>query len=285
MNWMMKPVLIIGNGPVSDLLVEKLIEKYAYIYFWDPFENEIPKYEEIKAVRKKLEEIDGGEMFLRSPTSIFYIVSNGILKEKNEYALNILNRVFEETSDRRTRFVMGTYFNDYRGEEIVKEIYKLMEKNGRGYKTLIDLGEIYGERVKEGIVFKILCKFKEECPNITLPISPREKRSYIHIEDAVDALIKTAEKAEGIGIYSVKGSIVENRRIVNRIIRLLGIEAVCNIKFTKGEKEKKNLKANYLSWFKPRIKLREGLERTVGWFESEYGPILVCPNHHLKFDD
>ena len=280
MNWMMRPVLVIGNGPVSDALVKKLLDEYAYVYFWDPFENKRPEYEPIQVIRRNVENIEEDESFLRSPMSVFFTISNGMAEEKIELVQKILERVLKAISDRKTRFVVGLYsMNDY-SKNIVENILEIIKTNKREFSTLLYLGDVYGENVRKGVVFYALNQLKKNSSRPKIALNPRERRNHIHIEDAVRSMMMASDRVEEIKAYNVAGTTVENRTIIRKLIRLLGIDGVCKVNFSAGEKEALKINFEKLTWFKPKVKLNEGLKRTIGWFEAEYGPILVCQDHH-----
>ena len=40
MLWRLKPVLVVGDGPVCDALTERLVGDGAHVYLWKPFGGE-----------------------------------------------------------------------------------------------------------------------------------------------------------------------------------------------------------------------------------------------------
>ena len=126
-----------------------------------------------------------------------------------------------------------------------------------------------GEKIKRAIPNFIKSAIKNE--NITIFGDGKEKRSYLYVDDAIQAIIKSIDY-EKEGIFNIS---------TEEVISILGlaklIKEIANssseIVFKPEMKEKKDLvfsinEAKKELKFKPEIGLKEGLKREIKYFRE-----------------
>jgi|ERR1700730_100959 nucleoside-diphosphate-sugar epimerase len=100
----------------------------------------------------------------------------------------------------------------------------------------------------------------------------KETRAFIYVDDAIDGALRVMEKGEHLGIYHVGTSEeITIEKLAREIARSLGR----NIKVAPGKLRAGSpprrcpdtAKLRKLG-FKPRVSLREGLSRTVRWYDE-----------------
>lgn len=112
--------------------------------------------------------------------------------------------------------------------------------------------------------------------NIAVPFEIQgtgdETRTFIYLDDAIDAAFRVMEKGEHLGIYHIGTSDeITIKKLAGEIARCLG----SNIKIVPGKLRAGSptrrcpdtTKLRKLG-FKPRISLPEGLARTVQWYDE-----------------
>jgi|GEM_PF-3503374 len=285
MRWMLKPVLIVGFGPLCVSLTGKLAENGAYIYLWNPFGGDFSfSAPNVHVVEKDVSSVSGRESFLKRPTSIFIALPGSVLGDLNLLE-EVLGKVLGAASDRKTRFVVAFHFNGGSLDlQAVREAFEFCRNSDCKYGFNLVFREVYGPGVKEGFVYNVLRKFKENSMELQLNVDPAEVRDFMYIEDAVAALLKSCEKVDSWRLQAVSGYEAKLIHVVRGLTALLGLEGICSIRFSRrksrkvGEELGGEIEA--ADWFKPKVKLLNGLKWTIDWFEAEYGPILVCPNNN-----
>jgi len=115
-----------------------------------------------------------------------------------------------------------------------------------------------------------------QVPELT---SGRRGIDWIYVDDVVEAFIAAAvaEQIEGKTIDIGSGKLETVRELVRRLARLMNQEAAPPF----GSKPDRVLEQvrvadlhaaeKHLQWT-PRVPLEEGLRRTIGWYECEFGP-------------
>ncbi|MEM3615076.1 MAG: hypothetical protein QXX09_00310 [Candidatus Methanomethylicia archaeon] len=278
------PTLIVGGEPLSIKIIERMNRRYLTPYYWDIYGMNKANLEdyEAKITKIKPQEINGDEEFISKPSKIIFTIPLEEDYGRFNETLEAVSKILKYASNRKIKLTIGIYQQNRGMEKAIKELCKVLEEYGNRNGVIMYLGEVYGENMNLGLIFKILEILKEDCMNIQLPLNPEERRNYTYIDDAVRALINANEREEELNIYSVKGANVNTKTIIKRITELLGIYEVCEIQFNGAIEAISPPNFTQPEWFKPKINLIDGLNRTIGWFESEYGPIYVLPNNNRK---
>ena len=291
MLWRLKPVLVVGDGPVCDALTERLVGDGAHVYLWKPFGGEFnvsfdSSY--FRFVRKDVSRVSGRESFLKRPMSIF-VVFPGRLFEDVGFVEEVLGKVLGAACDRKTRIVVASHLN---GGELdfssLEKVFDLCKNSDCNYGFCLAFNEVYGPNVHEGFIFRVLEKLKENSMRLELDVNPAEVRDFIYIDDAVGAILKSCEKVDGWRLQVVPCDEARMIHVVRALMVLLGLDGVCEVRFSgkyrAGRKRGAGGIVEVASWFKPKVRLSSGLKRTVDWFEANFGPIVVCPNnnHYIK---
>ena len=123
------------------------------------------------------------------------------------------------------------------------------------------------------IPYVTLCLLRGEVPKLT---SGRRDVDWIYVDDVVDGIVAAAEASnvEGKTIDIGSGELVSIRNVVEYLVRLTN-STIQPVYGTLAERPLEQVrKANVaaaltqIGW-KPKTRLREGLENTVNWFREE----------------
>ncbi|MEM0085392.1 MAG: hypothetical protein QW743_07135 [Candidatus Methanomethylicia archaeon] len=270
--------MIIGGDPLSDKIIERLNRVYQIPYYWNINEYSRVNMEEykVKLVNGEVSNSKIEEMISESSEIIFTIP----LTLMNEKTLKALNNVLKCLGEMIMDVTIGVYQQTKNIEEKIMRMRSLLDENKTRNWKIIYLGEVYGEGVNIGIIFEILQLLKEDCINISLPLHSEEKRNYIYVDDAARAMLSKSVKGVEEKMISVKNVSINNRALIKRITELLGVDVICNVKFNNTLEITNPPDYPQPKDFKAKINLIDGLKRTIGWFEGEYGPIQVIPKNN-----
>lgn len=274
----MKPALIIGGDPLSDKIIERLNRIYQIPYYWNINEHSRVNMEEykVKLVNGEIGNSKIEEMISESSEIIFTIP----LTLMNEKTLRALDNVLKCLGEMIMDVTIGVYQQTKNIEENIMKMRKLLNENKTKSWKVIYLGEVYGEYVNIGIIFEVLQLLREDCININLPLHSDEKRNYIYVDDAARAILSKSVKGGGEKMISIRNVSINNRALIKRITELLGVDVVCNVKFNNTLEITNPPDYPQPKDYKTKVNLIDGLKRTIGWFEGEYGPIQVIPKNN-----
>ena len=126
-----------------------------------------------------------------------------------------------------------------------------------------------GEKIKRAIPNFIKAAIKNE--DIFIFGAGKEKRSYLYIEDAVQAILRTIDYSQN-GIFNISSEEVTTILDSAKLIRKIA-ESKSKIIFGTRKKEKKNLvfsikKAKKELEFKPKFKLKDGFKKEIEHFRK-----------------
>lgn len=274
----MKPALIIGGDPLSDKIIERLNRIYQIPYYWNINEHSRVNMEEykVKLVNGEIGNSKIEEMISESSEIIFTIP----LTLMNEKTLRALDNVLKCLGEMIMDVTIGVYQQTKNIEENIMKMRELLNENKTKSWKVIYLGEVYGEYVNIGIIFEVLQLLREDCININLPLHSDEKRNYIYVDDAARAILSKSVKGGGEKMISIRNVSINNRALIKRITELLGVDVVCNVKFNNTLEITNPPDYPQPKDYKTKVNLIDGLKRTIGWFEGEYGPIQVIPKNN-----
>ena len=103
--------------------------------------------------------------------------------------------------------------------------------------------------------------------------SGAQGRAFVHVNDAVDALVSTLECGFGKGVIQIGPDVcISIREIAETLVEISGKEITIEYDRTKPEGDRGRCadysKAKRILGWEPRTSLRDGLEETFRWIES-----------------
>ena len=137
----------------------------------------------------------------------------------------------------------------------------------------------YGPRQRRYVMFDFLKKLKENSKKLKVLGTGEQIRDYCYVRDTVNAFILAAEKENTVGeVFNVAGgNPISIRELAELMIRILGLEGDTEIYYTgkswKGDifnLVADNSKNTDNLGFKPRVRLDEGIEKLIDWFDNQY---------------
>lgn len=150
--------------------------------------------------------------------------------------------------------------------------------------TIIRLFNVYGPESTSGVTYDFLRKIMVDNKQLGVIGSGEQKKDFIYVDDAVDALLKASKSNKTDGeVYNVgSGETTNVVELAELILNLLGlnnktkiITGICedwsgDVTFTHADITKIR---KHLNWC-PKTNMTDGLKQTIRWFESAYGPIV-----------
>ena len=136
--------------------------------------------------------------------------------------------------------------------------------------TILRFSNIYGPQKESGIITKCIRAIKKQ-NTITLNQNGTQTRDFIHVDDAVEAILSVLKhQPSGFEIFNISSSIgIQINQIVNLIEKYTGktiptkfVNEIHDIKFIVGN----NLKAKKLLNFSTKIDINHGLKDTIDKF-------------------
>tara|TARA_Y100000389_G_scaffold198140_1_gene234095 strand:+ start:1075 stop:2106 length:1032 start_codon:yes stop_codon:yes gene_type:complete len=123
---------------------------------------------------------------------------------------------------------------------------------------------------------------------LTLDGGGASKRSFIYITDVVEATYKLCFKSINGEIYHISGEkLISIKNLVSDIFKLQKIPMKNFVKISKERKGKDKIYSlnsnkiiNLLNW-KPKVNLREGLEKTISWVNKNLIELKKQPNKYI----
>ena len=146
--------------------------------------------------------------------------------------------------------------------------------------SLIRIFNTYGPRMRidDGRVITNFIAQTKAGKNITLHGTGKQTRSFCFVDDQVEGILKMIESGEEGPINIGNPNEFTIKELANILIDLTGSKS--KIKHTKGypsdpKKRKPNItKAKKLLGWSPKVQLKEGLKKTIAWFdEIGYEPL------------
>ena len=148
---------------------------------------------------------------------------------------------------------------------------------GFGLKTYIfRFVSILGPRYTHGHVYDFYRKLSADPTQLTVLGDGRQKKSYLHIDDCISAMLTVIEKADGkVNIFNLgTDEYCEIINSVNWICEELGVKP--QLSFTGGERgwigdnpfiylDTKKVRA--LGW-KPQFSIEQGVRNTLNWLKA-----------------
>lgn len=136
--------------------------------------------------------------------------------------------------------------------------------------TILRFSNIYGPQKESGIITKCIRAIKKQ-NTITLNQNGTQTRDFIHVDDAVEAILSVIKhQPSGFEIFNISSSIgIQINQIVNLVEKYAGktipikfVNEIHDIKFIVGN----NLKAKKLLNFSTKIDIDYGLKDIINKF-------------------
>jgi len=167
--------------------------------------------------------------------------------------------------------------------KMAAEQYCRLYSESFGVPTVtLRLYNIFGPGANKGLMFDLYRKLLRDPKRLEVLGTGRQKKDYLYIDDTVDAFIIAAERARCRGeAYNIglgeSYQVFELARMMFSILGLEGVEVVArggeswqgDVQFNQPDISKAERE---LGW-KAKVGIREGLERTLAWFEEKLGPV------------
>jgi UDP-glucose 4-epimerase len=144
------------------------------------------------------------------------------------------------------------------------------------------LFNIYGPGTNKGVMIDLYRKLLRDPRRLEVLGTGRQKKDYLYINDVVEAFLTAPERARCQGeAYNIGlGESYEVFELVKVMFDILGLDGVEVV--TKGGESWQGdvqitqpdvSKAEREIGWKAKVGIREGMERTLAWFEERLGPV------------
>ncbi len=148
--------------------------------------------------------------------------------------------------------------------------------------VILRLFNIYGPGNNKGLMIDLYRKLLRDQKKLEVLGSGNQLKDYLYIDDTVEALLVTPERAKCVGeAYNIGlGESYTVLQIAEMMLKMLGLKDVDVV--TKGGKawlgdveltRPDVSKAERELGWKAKVGIKEGLERTMIWFEDKLGRI------------
>ncbi len=167
--------------------------------------------------------------------------------------------------------------SNYGAAKAVSEFYLSTYSHLYGLKaTVLRYANIIGPRLTHGIIYDFYHKLKKNPKRLEILGDGSQKKSYLHVSDAVDATLLVARKTEKYSVFNVGSEETITAKKIGRLVAsLLGLENV-EYEFTGGKigwpgdvplmlLSIEKLKS--LGW-KPKFSIEESIKDTINWLKT-----------------
>ncbi|MGB9714715.1 MAG: NAD-dependent epimerase/dehydratase family protein, partial [Candidatus Bathyarchaeales archaeon] len=126
--------------------------------------------------------------------------------------------------------------SNYGAAKAVSEFYLSTYSHLYGLKaTVLRYANIIGPRLTHGIIYDFYHKLKKNPKRLEILGDGSQKKSYLHVSDAVDATLLVARKTEKYSVFNVGSEETITAKKIGRLVAsLLGLENV-EYEFTGGK--------------------------------------------------
>ena len=144
--------------------------------------------------------------------------------------------------------------------------------------TVLRYANIIGPRLTHGVIYDFYHKLKKNPKRLEILGDGKQKKSYLHVSDAVDATLLAARKTEKHSVFNVGSEeTITAEEIGFLAVSLLGLENV-KYEFTGGKigwlgdvplmlLSIEKLKS--LSW-KPKFSIEKSIKDTINWLKTYF---------------
>ncbi|MEM3551869.1 MAG: NAD-dependent epimerase/dehydratase family protein, partial [Candidatus Bathyarchaeia archaeon] len=144
--------------------------------------------------------------------------------------------------------------------------------------TVLRYANIIGPRLTHGVIYDFYHKLKKNPKRLEILGDGNQKKSYLHVSDAVDATLLAARKTEKYSVFNVGSEeTITAKEIGCLVASLLGLEDV-KYDFTGGKigwpgdvplmlLSIEKLKS--LGW-KPKYSIEKSIKDTINWLKTNF---------------
>lgn len=284
-----------ATGFIGKALVKRLIsKKYPVSAFVLKKKHSLPR--KVKVFRGNLLDIKSVEKFVKKNKILIHLAARVLPPEEKMFDDNVLgtynlikkaeqfeikqiiyvstaavyggggNKTYKETDfcNPNTEYSVTKYLAE-------KLVQYWAEKTG-GVGTILRPFNAYGPNNKKGVVYELYKSMKNE-GKVVISGSGKQKRDFLYVDDLV-AGIERSLKLQKNGVFNMTSG--ENYTIIDLVALLEEIQGKkFLIKHTRSDSNKPssiNLNGEKimkeLGW-EAKIKLREGLKKTISWYEQK----------------
>ncbi len=289
-------ITILDNNSRSSAVVEKIQNKYKNVKY---IEGSILDYKIVNNACKNIDTIfhlayiNGTKFFYTIPDKIFEVAVYGMInliesaknKDIKNFILASSSEVYQqpeiiptpEEVDLKIPDILNPRYS-YGGGKIFCEL--LLFYYGKKYfkrSMIFRPHNVYGpnmgnEHVIPELIKKIDIAKKRKSKFITLEGKGNETRSFIFIDDFIDALELIYKKGKNLNIYNIgTQDEVSIKYLLNLIQKkMFSNHKIKNIPIKKGGTLKRcpDIKKIKKLGFKRSFKLSYGLDQTIDWYKS-----------------
>ncbi|MEM3551160.1 MAG: NAD-dependent epimerase/dehydratase family protein, partial [Candidatus Bathyarchaeia archaeon] len=169
--------------------------------------------------------------------------------------------------------------SNYGAAKVASEFYLSTYSHLYGLKaTVLRYANIIGPRLTHGVIYDFYHKLKKNPKRLEILGDGNQKKSYLHVNDAVDATLLAAEKTEKYSVFNVGSEeTITVREIARLVVSLMNLQNV-KYEFTGGKTgwpgdiplmllSIETLKS--LGW-KPERSIKESIRDTVNWLKTQF---------------
>ncbi len=143
--------------------------------------------------------------------------------------------------------------------------------------TILRFANIFGERSSHGVMFDFYQKLKKNPGRLDILGDGKQEKSYLHVSDAIPAVILAWKKTNGCDIFNVGSSETANvERIANLVAKNMGLSPSFSYSGTRqgwrGDVPAMLLDCSRLRsiGYDHKISFEDGVERYIKWLAANY---------------
>ena len=175
--------------------------------------------------------------------------------------------------------------SNYGAAKAASEFYVSTYSQLYGIKaTVLRYANIIGPRLTHGVIYDFYHKLKKNPKKLEILGDGNQKKSYLHVADAVDATLVAAQKTRKYSMFNVGSEeTITVKKISRLVVSTLGLRGV-RYKYTGGRTGWPGdvpimllsiEKIKSLGW-KPKFSIEESVLDTIDWLKTHFDKIQQC---------
>ena len=169
--------------------------------------------------------------------------------------------------------------SNYGAAKAASEFYVSTYSQLYGIKaTVLRYANIIGPRLTHGVIYDFYCKLKKNPKQLEILGDGNQKKSYLHVVDAIDATLMAAQKTGKYSLFNVGSEeTITVKKISRLVVSTLGLKDV-QYKYTGGRTGWPGdvpimllsiEKIKSLGW-KPEFSIKESILDTLDWLKTYF---------------